>query len=274
MMEALFYWCALGFYVASAVVYMVGLTFGVDKSRKWGVTLAWIGLLPHSISLGVRWAETGHGPYISTYEILSSNVWFAVLFFLLFQWKLRKFGNLGVIVMPLSFLMMGFALMGSREVRQLPPSLRSEWLIVHIVFAKLTVAAMLVAVALSVFHLLKMRHDNVKSGFLSKLPDIGVLDDYSSRLVAFGFISLTIMIVTGCIWGNYAWGSYWSWDPAQTWSLFVWLVYGIYLHGRMTFRWKGGASAWYIILAFSLSLFTFFIMPYFVKGLHSQYMVG
>jgi len=274
MMEVILFWLALGCYVVSSIGYMVALAFGKDRFRRVGIVAAAVGLLIHSLSLGIRWRETGHGPYISTYEILSSDVWIAVLFFLVFQWRTRRFAGMGALVMPLSFLMMGFALTGSRDVRLLPPSLRSAWLVVHVVFAKLTVAAFLVAVALSVFYLLKKRRNETDSGLLAKVPACGALDDYSYRLVVFGFIALTIMIATGIIWGNYAWGSYWSWDPAQTWSLLVWFVYGIYLHGRMTFRWRGELSAWYIILSFLFAIFSFFVIPYFTEGLHSQYMVG
>lgn len=273
MTEVIFFWLALAGYVVSSIGYMIALVFGKDGLRRGAVGAAVIGLMFHSIALSVRWYETGHGPYISTYEILSSNVWIAVLFFLVFQWRCKKMAGVGILVMPLSFLMMGFALTGSRDVRLLPPSLRSAWLVVHIVFAKLTVAAMLVAVALSVLYLLKQKPAGDEDGLLAGLPDVRMLDDYSYRLVVFGFIALTIMIITGVIWGNYAWGSYWSWDPAQTWSLVVWLVYGMYLHGRMTFRWNGNFSAWFIILAFAFSIFAFFIMPFFVKDLHSQYMV-
>ncbi len=275
MIQTLFYWAALGCYVLSSIAYICVITFAKEGVRKWGVLIASAGLALHSISLILRWQVTGHGPYISTYEILSSNVWIAVLFFLVLQWRFKRLANIGALVMPLSFIMMGFALMGSREIRQLPPSLRSAWLVVHILFAKLTVAAMLVAVALSIFYLLKNKKKAVgDSGFLSRLPRVELLDDYTYRLVSFGFIALTIMIITGTIWGNYAWGSYWSWDPAQTWSLVVWLVYGVYLHGRITFRWKGSISAWYVIFAFVFAVAAFFVIPYFVKGLHSQYMVG
>jgi cytochrome c-type biogenesis protein CcsB len=274
MIEVVFFWLALAAYVISSIGYMISMVFGKERFRRGAVFAAVAGLILHTVSLCVRWYETGHGPYISTFEILSSNVWITVLFFLIFQWRILKMAGLGILVMPLSFLMMGFALTGSRDVRLLPPSLRSAWLLVHIVFAKLTVAAMLVAVALSVFYLLKRKRVGSESGLLSRLPDVRMLDDYSYRLVVFSFIALTIMIITGVIWGNYAWGSYWSWDPAQTWSLVVWFVYGIYLHGRMTFRWNGVLSSWFVILAFFFCIFTFFIMPYFVKDLHSQYMVG
>lgn len=274
MTQTLFYWAAIIAYVFSSIAYAAGLAFSREKYKKAGVPLAITGLLFHTISLGIRWTITGHGPYISTYEILSSNAWIAVLFFLFFQWKFKRFENLGVIAMPLSFLMMGAALMGSQEIRELPPTLRSAWLWVHIIFAKLMVASMIIAVAMSVFYLLKKNKGKVSTGVLSKVPDIKVLDDYSYRLVAFGFITLTIMIITGAIWANDSWGSYWSWAPTQTWSLVVWFVYGLYLHGRITFRWKGSLSSWYIILAFAFSLVAFFLIPYFTAGVHSAYMVG
>lgn len=274
MIETVFYWLALCSYTASSIVYLVSLTFSRPGMRSAGMMTALSGILLHTVSLGVRWAETGHGPYISTYEILSSNVWIAVLFFLLFQWRYRIFVNLGALVMPLSFLMMGFALLGSTEAKSLTPTLRSVWLFIHIVFAKLTVAALIVSLAMAVFYLLKVRDGDRAIGFLSRLPSPAVLDDFSSRLVAFGFIALTIMIITGAIWANNSWGSYWAWDPTETWSLVVWFVYGIYLHGRVTFRWKGRTSAWYLIAAFILSIVSFYVIPYFVKSLHSQYMIG
>lgn len=274
MMESIFFWLALGMYVLSSIFYIWVLAFTKDRIRKYAILFAIAGLVFHSISLGMRWVVTGHGPYISTYEILSSNVWIAVLFYLLFQWRYRLFMNLGAGVMPLAFIMMGFALLGSQEVKLLTPTLRSAWLVVHIVFAKLTVAAMMVAVVLSIFYLLKQNKDEAKSGFLMRLPSLGMLDDYTYRLVAFGFITLTIMIITGAIWANNSWGSYWAWDPTETWSLVVWFVYGLYLHGRITFRWQGKISSWYVILAFVFSIIAFFVLPYFVKSLHSQYMVG
>jgi len=273
MSSALFFWLALAGYICSAIAYFSALAFSHDKSRKLGTILALVGLALHSISLGLRWSAAGHGPYVSTYEILSSNTWIAVTFFLLLQWRIRMFVHLGALVMPLAFVMMGFALMGSAELKALSPTLQSAWLLVHIVFAKLTVSGMLVAVALSIAQLLKDRRAP-ESGFLTKLPSVDVLDDYAYRLVAFSFITLTVMIITGSIWANNSWGHYWSWDPTETWSLVVWLVYGLYLHGRITFKWSKAFSTWYIILSFLFSIVAFFIIPYFVKSQHSQYMVG
>lgn len=267
------FWCAIILYVASSVGYAGALTFGRPGWRLWGVRLACAGLVAHTVSLGLRWAQTGHGPYINTFEILSSDVWIAVAFFLALQKSFRRLESLGAVVMPIAFLMMGFALMGSTEAQALPPSLRSGWLAVHVIFAKLMVASMIVAVALSVFYLFKSKGVRLAQDFLDRLPGTGVLDDYAYRITAFGFIALTVMIIAGSIWANYSWGQYWSWDPTETWSLVVWFIYGLYLHGRITFRWKGSVSAWYLIISFIFAIVAFFVIPYFVKSLHSQYMV-
>jgi cytochrome c-type biogenesis protein CcsB len=273
MAEILFYWSALAAYVGSAIGYIGGLAFDRRRFRVAGKTLAVAGCLLHGVALLLRWAAVGHGPYISTYEILSSSAWVAVFFFVLLEWRQGQWANLGAGVMPLAFLLMGFALLGSREAKMLPPTLRSAWLVVHVIFAKLAVASLLVAVAMAIFFLLK-RSRPAAAGYLARLPSAAVLDDQGYRLVVFGFICLTVMIVSGAIWAHNSWGQYWSWDSAQTWSLVVWLVYGLFLHGRITFRWQGTVSAWYVIAAFFFSLLAFFVLPYFVKGLHSQYMVG
>jgi len=273
MSSALFFWLALAAYIFSSIAYISALAFSHARSRRLGPLLALAGLALHSVSLGLRWYAIGHGPYVSTYEILSSNTWIAVTFFLLLQGRIRMFAHLGALVMPLAFVMLGFALMGSTELQTLSPTLQSAWLLVHIVFAKLTVSGMLLAFALSIAQLLKERW-HPQDGFLTKLPAVDVLDDYAYRLVAFSFITLTIMIITGSIWANNSWGHYWSWDPTETWSLVVWLVYGLYLHGRITFTWSKTLSSWYIVLSFVFSIIAFFIIPYLVKSQHSQYMVG
>ncbi len=273
--DTLFFWMALGGYVASSVSYIIGFSFAREGLRKTGTALAFFGLSLHTVSLGFRWEMAGHGPYLTTYEVLSSTVWITVFCYLLAQMKIRFFAHLGAIVMPVCFILMGSAILGTTEIKATPPSVRSIWLVIHILFAKLTIAAMTVATALAIFYIIKKRKGvGAGKSMLEKLPSIGVLDEYSYKIVVFGFINLTIMVVVGSIWANSLWGSYWTWDPLLTWSLVLWFVYGLYLHGRITFRWQGLVSAIYILMAFGCSLITFFVIPYFVKNLHSQYMVG
>lgn len=264
---------AIACYAASAVLFAARLLTTRASVPLAARAAALLGLVLHGGAIALRWAETGHGPYINTYEVLSSDAWVVVAAFLLFQLRYRWLANLGALVMPIAFLMMGAGLMGSDEVKRLPPTLQSSWLVVHILFAKLTVAAIAIASAIAIVFLVKEK-GRAGAGWLQRMPAPDVLDDYGYRLVAFGFIMLSCMIIAGAIWANASWGSYWSWDPTETWSLVVWFVYGLYLHGRVTFRWRGRISAWFIVGSFAFSLVAFFVLPYFVKGQHSQYMTG
>jgi len=80
---------------------------------------------------------------------------------------------------------------------------------------------------------------------------------------------LTIGIVSGSIWANIAWGSYWSWDPKETWALVTWIIYAIYLHLRIFAKWRGKSSAITSIIGFACVIFTFLGVNYLLSGLHS-----
>ena len=108
-----------------------------------------------------------------------------------------------------------------------------------------------------------------KAGFAKRLPSLDVLDEVSYRGIAFGFPMVTIAIVTGAIWADKAWGTWWSWDPKETWSLITWLFYGAYLHTRLTWGWRGRHSAVIAIVGLVVVLFTYIGVNYLLPGLHS-----
>ena len=106
-------------------------------------------------------------------------------------------------------------------------------------------------------------------GIVARFPALDVLDDLSYKVIGFAFPLLTLCIITGAIWANYAWGTYWSWDPKETWSLITWIIYAAYLHARLMYGWKGKRAAWMAIFGFAAVLFTFFGVNYLLPGLHS-----
>ena len=107
-------------------------------------------------------------------------------------------------------------------------------------------------------------------GFLFKrLPPLNKLDEMNYRILTIGFPFLTLGIITGAVWANYAWGSYWSWDPKETWSLITWLVYAGILHGRLTVGWRGRRAAVFCIIGFGCVLFTFLGVNLLLPGLHT-----
>jgi len=104
---------------------------------------------------------------------------------------------------------------------------------------------------------------------VSLFPGIKILDDVSYKTVMVGFPLLTIGIVTGAAWANYAWGTYWSWDPKETWSLITWFIYAAFLHARFTAGWKGKKTAVLSVIGFAAVIFTYIGVNFVLSGLHS-----
>jgi cytochrome c-type biogenesis protein CcsB len=123
-------------------------------------------------------------------------------------------------------------------------------------------------------YLIKIRQetaegDSQAGGVVATFPRSRVLDDLNYRSIMVGFPLLTIGIITGAAWANYAWGTYWSWDPKETWSLIVWFVYAAFLHARITRGWVGKRAAWLSIFGFAATIFCYLGVNLVLSGLHS-----
>lgn len=267
--EVTLHWIGVGFYILATIVFANALIFERPVRMKWGLWLLGIGLFPHAAAIALRWIESGHGPYMLKYEVLSSNTWIAVALLLGFLLRRPRWSALALVVMPISILMIAVGLFANPEIQQLPPTLRSMWLIFHITFAKLSAASFLMSVASGVILLLK--HRGHHAAWLDKTPDGVALDAYTVRFIGFGFFFWTVTIVAGSIWANQSWGRYWGWDLIETWSLISWLVYGTFLHVRLFFKVKGPAIAWWAIVCFLLFILTILILPFLMPSLHSAY---
>lgn len=275
------YLTATTFYALSSIVYIISVVFKKEGKIKFGTGAAVAGLLFHSISIALRWIETGHGPYISMYEVLSKYAWFCVVIFLIVQYKYEKIKVAGFIILPVSLLMMAVGSTFSRDIQMIPASLRSYWLIAHVGFASLAFGSFLIASGIAVLYLMKeKRASGIKDGspettsFYDRLPGNKVMDDLMYRFVASGFLFLTIMIGSGAVWANQTWARYWGWDPIETWSLIVWFIYGLCLHLRMNAGWSGKKLAWYIILSIFILVFSIFGVGYVYSGLHTDYITS
>ena len=167
---------------------------------------------------------------------------------------------------------MGFGLMSCSWGITLSPSLRSYWLSLHILFAKLCTASFLIAFGCAVLYIYRDAR-RAETVFGKQIPSLEKLDVFIYKFNALGFAFLTIMIIAGSIWANNAWGRYWAFDPVETWSLIVWLSYGLFLHLRLNRNWAGKRSAVLTLAIFILSILAFFFIPYFLKTVHSEYLV-
>ena len=267
--EVALHWTGVGLYITATVLFANAVIFGHPKRQRWALVALAAGLVPHGVAIILRWAASGHGPYMLKYEVLSSNTWIALALLLAFLARRPAWGALALVVLPVSIVMIAFGLFSNPEIRDLPPTLRSVWLVFHISFAKLSAAAFLLSVASGAILLLKRRGRH--GAWLDKAPGEAALDAYTVRFVGFGFMFWTITVAAGAIWANESWGRYWGWDLIETWSLITWLVYGTFLHVRLFFKPGPAATAWWSIGCMALFLLTILILPFLMPSLHSAY---
>jgi cytochrome c-type biogenesis protein CcsB len=267
--EAALHWAGVLFYIGGVVLFAHALLFAHPERIAWAKWSTAVGLVPHAAALALRYLRVGHGPYMMKYEVLSSNAWIAVVMLLIFLWRRPGWSPIALVALPVAILIMGFGLFTSPEAHDLPPTLRSIWLVFHVLFNKLAVGAFILSVAAAVVLLRKARGST--SRFLDRLPGADVVEAYVVRFLGFGFIFWTTTIGMGAIWANQSWGRYWGWDPIETWSLVTWLAYAVLLHARVFFRIQARVTAWGTIACFVLSILTILIFPFIFPSMHSTY---
>lgn len=262
----LFFVAVAGYFLAS----LAFIFFFVFKRERAGKVAAWVytaAFSAHSLALIVRSIGAGRLPLSNQYEFATSFAWGIALVFLVMVWRHRHLA-LGAFVSPVIFLVIGYAAMQSRQVNELMPALQSNWLIFHVCTAILSYGAFGVAFGFSLLYLV---HKRIKPGPFKEqhLPSLEKLDILSYRAISFGFLFLTLVIITGAIWAQKAWGHYWTWDPKETWSLITWLIYAIYLHQRLSRGMQGKKAAWYAFIGFLCVLFTYIGVNLFIPSIHS-----
>ncbi|PKQ29022.1 MAG: c-type cytochrome biogenesis protein CcsB [Actinobacteria bacterium HGW-Actinobacteria-10] len=272
--EIILMWLAVSLYALSAVLFVVSLVFKRTGLTRIALAVALLGLLPHTVAIGMRWVRVDHGPYLGFYEVVSSFAWISVLALGTLAWRRPALNVLGVILMPIAFLLLGGAMFAPQAELAITGTLASWWLTIHVAFAKLSYGAFIASFALALVYLYRERAGGMLADALSKLPDQEVLDDLQFRFVSVGFVFLGIMIVAGAIWANEAWGRYWAWDPIETWSLISWVVYAAYLHARLTLAWRGRRSALFALLALPVVVFALIGVPLVYKSIHGAYLIG
>jgi len=254
-------------YFAAMVLYFVFIAFKNDRLAQAAAILQAAGLVLHTAALVCRGIGAGRLPMTNQYEFATSFAWGLCLVSLIFIWRF-KFPMIGAFAAPVIFLIIGYAAMQSRDVRALMPALQSNWLGFHVSTAIVAYGAFGVSFVVSIIFLLREKMKD--SAFWDRhVPSLEKLDMISYRSVSLGLLFLTFCIITGSIWAERAWGSYWSWDPKETWSLVTWLVYAIYLHLRIRRGWKGRSAAWFAVAGFICVMFTYIGVNTFLPGVHS-----
>ena len=265
--ESLLFTAALASYFVSAALYFIFIAAKKEKAAKIGYIAICIAFAVHTFSIVIRGINAGRVPLTNQFEFATAFAWGIALCFIFFVRK-YSFDALGSFVAPVIFLVIGYAAMQSRDIHAIMPALQSNWLVFHVCTAIIAYGSFGVAFGVSLAFLL---HDRLKAdGFaVNHLPDTDVLDNISYRAVSLGFLFLTLCIITGAVWAKRAWGSYWSWDPKETWSLITWIIYSIYLHMRLNRGLQGKKAAVFAVVGFICVLFTYIGVNTLLVGLHS-----
>lgn len=299
----------ISFSIVSIVITIHLITFLVDEiiklydSSEKGMIITFFCITGLLVT---RWIYSGHFPLSNLYESLIFLSWsFSLIHIVPYFKKNQNF--LSAIIGPSAIFTQGFATSGLlteiHESAILVPALQSEWLIMHVSMMILGYAALLCGSLLSVAllvianrkffftsnHLLNLngsfffgeieymnerRNVLQNTSFFSpknyyRSQFIQQLDYWSYRVISLGFIFLTIGILSGAVWANEAWGSYWSWDPKETWAFITWIVFAIYLHIRTNIKWKGINSAIVASIGFLIIWICYFGVNLLGIGLHS-----
>ena len=264
-------------YLLSAILYIAIFVFRAKKLGLFATLITACAFLINTIGIGLRWHESyqmgiGYAPLSNMYESLVFFAWAITLFYLVLELRYKN-RVLGAFSMPFAFLSMAYASFSpefGKEIKPLIPALQSNWLIAHVITCFVGYAAFAVASGMGVMYLLKDRKTNGAPGtLLASLPELKVIDDIIHKTLVFGFLWLSAGIITGAVWANAAWGTYWSWYPKETWSLITWFVYAATLHARFTKGWGGRRIAWLAIIGFISVVFTYYGVNFLLSGLHS-----
>ncbi len=275
--EVYMFYVMAGSYLGSAILYWLWIGIKKDTVGRLANWAAAVGLLANTMAIVLRGLIAQRPPLANGYEFILAFCWGIVVIYLLVR-HFYKLEVLGGFVMPIALVLLGFImmLMGPEErvASAIQPALKSQWLTIHVATSILAYGAFAVSFGLGIMYLLKVGSSQTddkdkQETWLDHFPSATVLDELAYKVIGFAFPMLTLCIVTGAIWANYAWGTYWSWDPKETWSLITWIVYAAYLHARLMYGWKGKRTAWMAILGFAVVLFTFFGVNYLLPGLHS-----
>ena len=245
--------------------------WSASSAQRTGVVqlLVAVANLLLTTQLVLRWWESGHFPISNLYESLCFLAWACTLTQLLVE-RTWPSPIVAAAATPMGLGCIAFASFALPDQLQtsapLVPALRSSWLVMHVSVIMVSYAALLVGSLLSLAVLftdrgeaLELRSSSIGSGGyrravatteggLIQLQSVQFstneqLDSLSYRTITVGFLMLTVGIVSGAVWANEAWGSYWSWDPKETWALICWLVYAAYLHTRLSRGWQGRRPA-------------------------------
>nr|QXM17496.1 heme attachment to plastid cytochrome c [Chaetoceros socialis] len=292
-----------GILLFAMTIYWISLSFfkGTNNLVQIGRISSLTANVLLFLILASRWVVAGYFPLSNLYESLLFLTWTLLTIYLYIENK-TKSKLMGAILLPVALLITGFANLtlspDMQKASPLVPALQSNWLMMHVSMMMLSYATLIMGSLLCILFLVISKYQDVdlqivdesslplynvmldyyeaklfapsdEISELGKLKLLQSLDNWSYRIIGLGFPFLTIGIIAGGVWANEAWGSYWSWDPKETWALITWIVFATYLHSRITKGWEGKKTAILGGLGFFVIWVCYLGVNFLGKGLHS-----
>jgi len=292
-----------GILLFTTTIYWISLLFlkGTNTLSKIGKISSTIANILLFFILCSRWIVAGYFPLSNLYESLLFLTWTLLTLYLYIEYKTNS-KLIGAVLIPVALFINGFAnLTLSADMQKsspLVPALQSNWLMMHVSMMMLSYATLIIGSLLCILFLVISKYQEIdlkaeknrdiplynimvdyyenqvftisnESSELGKLKLLQSLDNWSYRIIGLGFPFLTIGIIAGGVWANEAWGSYWSWDPKETWALITWIVFATYLHARITKGWEGKKTAILGSIGFFVIWICYLGVNFLGKGLHS-----
>lgn len=259
----------ISYFVASCL-YIGHLIWLKEKLGSWARVFTILGFLVNTLAMVARTMNAGHIPFANMYEFGMAFVWGITLLYIYIEYRHKNY-SLGAFILPVAFVLTGIFSNFYQEAHPLMPALKSNWLLVHVITAVIAYGALAISFALALMYLWKQRIEETgeQGPIINKLPPLVTLSALVNQCIDLAVPFLTLLIITGAVWAEYAWGSYWRWDPKETWSLITWLIYAIYLHGRVSLGWHGKKAMNWAVVGFITVLFTFIGVNVLLPGLHS-----
>ncbi len=253
---------------------VAGESLRAEVVGRFAVMATVLGFGFHAAGVLFRGLSAHRVPWANMYEFSCAAALAMALAYLALLATGKKVRWLGLPVSFIVLLTLGLAYtVLYTDAEELVPALHSYWLYIHVTAAVISTGAFGVATVATVLYLLKANSEEGKlprlNGMLERVPSSGALDRTAYRVIAFIFPLWTFAVIAGAIWAEKAWGRYWGWDPKETWSFIVWVIYAAYLHARATHGWKGRAAAWIALAAFVCVMFNYFGVNTLLTGKHS-----
>ena len=262
---------ALSCYFASAAVFATERVGVADRQGNEAALLLAAGAILQLIEFASGALQTGNLPVTNFGQSLSFLAWLTALagLIVILRFRMRV---VGTFVAPIVFIVLGAATltMGDRRLT-MPVTLRSAWLPVHVTLAFLGYALFVLAAGVSILYLvyerrLKAKRLSLRNG--ETAPSLEKLDRVNYHLLGWGFLMLTLAIISGAIWADTIWGNFWSWEPQESWSLVIWLLYAALLESRLTIGWRGKRAAALTLVLFSVLIGSFLGVSLLTPGKH------